>query len=150
MKAMIINLFSKAAAAAILNVKPEEIKKVEAWAKVVNVSMKHSRNRFVPIAEFKRNFVKTRREGAEGLIVETCPMIGGFMVKNPERDSNYMVVPNRETIICNCPDYQKQIGSNLENFGTTHGCCKHIYAVLNHLGYGRLSDYINSPSALSA
>jgi len=145
-----INLFSKAAAAAILNVKPEEIKKVEQWAKVINVSMKHQRNRFIPIADFKSNFVKTRREGAIGLIIESCPMISGFMVKNPDRDSDYMVVPNRETIVCSCPDYQRQIQSNLENFGTTHGCCKHIYAVLNHLGYVRLSDYIKSPSALSA
>lgn len=39
---------------------------------------------------------------------------------------------------CSCPDYE--ISSQVMK--TPQVCCKHIYSVLNTLGYGSLKDYM--------
>ena len=147
-------LYSMTAAADILKLQPQDIRKVEVWANVVHVKIFHRLSKFVSMKDFKKSFVERRKKAAEGLQVIPAPMVGGFVVKNcgsmhPEgnRNTQYTVIPNKNGIYCNCPDYEQQIQSNQQNLGTKHACCKHIYATLNHLGYGSLKTYINTQAS---
>ena len=46
----------------------------------------------------------------------------------------------QESVICTCQDYQTQQSI----FGNHKACCSHAYRVLNHLGYQRLSHYLQT------
>lgn len=59
-----------------------------------------------------------------------------FKARNDSR--TYNVELYRDCITCQCEDYQGQASA----FNSQQVACKHSYAVLNHLGYGSLKDYL--------
>jgi hypothetical protein len=136
-------LYSRAAAARILGVPVEQIRRVEVWPFVVLVIPHRGfglRPRFVSKRVFKENFVEFRRQSARDLLV--IDQRGSqFTVLNPGNDHQYQVVVGTSSIKCGCEDYKNQV----HYLG--RGCCKHCYRVLFHLGFQTLKDYVNSKAA---
>jgi len=135
-------IYSMAAAARILAKEIGEVfKRVEFIrfiGHVVQVTYKTAFGRcstFLSFVSFKKNFVDRRKSDAQDLEVSH---IGGYeyKVNNPKKDSNYICQAYPDGIDCCCEDYRNQI------LFFKKGCCKHGYAVLNHLGFKKLNDYI--------
>lgn len=135
-------MLSKASAARILNVKEGEINKVELWGNCAFVQMAHSKAKMVSLKKFKDNFVESRKGRSADLEVIPVPLCGSFTVRNPKRNTQYLVYLMGKHIECGCEDFARQIRDNPEMFGTEHACCKHIYAVLGFLGHSSLKDFI--------
>ena len=136
-------VYSRAAAARILGVPVEQIRRVEVWPFVVLV-IPHKgfglRPRFVSKQTFRTHFVEFRRQSARDLLVIT-QRGSEFTVLNPANSNQYQVVVGTSGIKCGCEDYHNQ----LRFLG--RGCCKHCYRVLFHLGFQTLKDYVNSKAA---
>jgi len=136
-------VYSRAAAARILGVPVEQIRRVEVWPFVVLVIPHRGfglRPRFVSKQTFRTHFVEFRRQSAKDLLVIT-QRGSEFTVLNPANSNQYTVTVGTSSIKCTCEDYHNQ----LRFLG--RGCCKHCYRVLFHLGFSRLSDYVNSKAA---
>ncbi|NJN88919.1 MAG: metal-binding protein [Leptolyngbyaceae cyanobacterium SL_5_14] len=94
---------------------------------------------FVSKQEFKEYFVTARQLRSKSYQVKNVPG-GDYVVSGFENDtvrSQYLVSLEAFRIVCTCPDYREQ-----NRLFKGRGCCKHGYAVLNHLGFSSLSDYI--------
>jgi hypothetical protein len=61
-----------------------------------------------------------------------------FRVRNDNSNSLYLVSLEDNYIKCECKDWDNQS----HDFNTRRVACKHVYAVLQHLGYGSLRDYL--------
>ena len=136
-------VYSRAAAARILGVPVEQIRRVEVWPFVVLVIPHRGfglRPRFVSKQTFRTHFVEFRRQSAKDLLVIT-QRGSEFTVLNPANSNQYTVTVGTSSIKCTCEDYHNQ----LRFLG--RGCCKHCYRVLFHLGFQTLKDYVNSKAA---
>jgi len=136
-------LYSRAAAARILGVPVEQIRRVEVWPRVVLVIPHRGfglRPRFVSKQTFRTHFVEFRRQSAKDLLV-IAQRGSEFTVLNPGNDHQYQVVVGTTSVKCECEDYKNQI-----NF-LGKACCKHAYRVLFHLGFKSLAEYVNSQAA---
>jgi hypothetical protein len=129
-------LYSASAIARIFNVAIGAVIKFEVWATGIWVYVKGMRPRLVSFRAFKQHFVDRRRSQAQSLQVFRSSMVGGYVVRNPHKDSQYIVTPTKQSIECACDDYQNQV----QFFG--RGCCKHGYAVLAQLGFTDLRSYV--------
>lgn len=129
-------LYSASAIARIFNVAASAVVKFEIWATGVWVYVKGMRPRLVSFKAFKQHFVDRRKSEAQSLQVVRAPMVGGYVVRNPKKDSQYIATPTPTGIECACDDYKNQV----QFFGK--GCCKHGYAVLAQLGFSDLRSYI--------
>jgi len=136
-------VFSRAAAARILGITVEQIKRVEVWVYVVLV-VPHAghglRPRFVSKQAFKVHFAEFRRQSALGLLV-TSQRGHEFRVLNPKNNNQYKVRFTDKACTCECEDYKNQV----KFLG--RGCCKHAYRVLFHLGFKSLAEYVSSRAA---
>ena len=138
-------IYSKAAAARILNLDYTLIKSIEVWNKIVLIKVQDQKAKFVSKKDFKQHFVDWRK--ARSYSLKATPYIYNqelFTVFNPHKDNSYQVSLQAEELICNCQDWanQKELLSK--------ACCKHCYSVLNHLGYSSLKDYIDKHRELTA
>lgn len=129
-------VFSKAAIARVLNIAVNLVVRVEKWWRVVLVIIKGQRPRFFSISTFTNHFADWRKEESQNLIVQSISE-GSFTVENPEKMSRHYVEALLSGIKCSCEDFRNQI-----KYLEKPGACKHGYAVLSHLGFDRLSEYI--------
>jgi hypothetical protein len=139
-------VYSISATAQILGVAKEAIKGFQVWGSCVWVWVKGSRPRFLSFKLYRAFFVDRRKRDAEGLQVFKSVMVGGYIVRNPQRDSKYICTPYRDHIECNCEDYKNQVAFNPLGLSRPVACCKHGYATLAHLGYSSLREYIMAQS----
>jgi hypothetical protein len=119
--------------------------RIEKWWKVVLVVFKGCRPRFMSRAAFLKHFVEWRKAQARVLRV-TQRLDAGiglrpaegvqFTVRNENKNSVYIVQAMPSGLLCECEDYKNQ----LQFLGK--GCCKHGYAVLAHLGFESLQNYL--------
>lgn len=142
-------LYTKTAAARILNVQSSDIKsvalvedgsnkgKIKVEFKVVGQSgKKEVVERFFAKKTFALDFKTFRQEGAKGLVSHRINS-KTYQVFDPKRQTSH-VVSIGQTLSCDCDDYSSQI----QAFGGK-GCCKHNYAVLKQwFGFENLSDYL--------
>jgi hypothetical protein len=131
-------IYSRAAAARIMRVPVEQIRRVEVWPRVVLVvpfAGHGLRARFVSKKTFLTHFAEWRRQSARDLLVMSQQR-DEFLVRNPANGHEYRVHMTKRAATCGCEDYRNQI----RYIGG--GCCKHGYAVLQSLNYERLADYI--------
>lgn len=124
-------LWTKTNVAIALNVKVSEIEHIWESSKlgVKLVEFKDWTLHPVTNKQVKQAFVDNRKRKAIELMVNQDG--SKFYVKK------YRVKLDLKGASCECQDYQNQT----EAFNG-QGCCKHIYAVLNHLGHSSLSDYV--------
>lgn len=134
-------IYSMAAAARILAKELGEVFKrvenIKIIGSIVQVTYRTIFGRcstFLSFVSFKKNFVDRRKADAQELEVKAGN--NGFFVINPKKGTSYHCRAWIDSIDCLCEDYKNQI------IHFTKGCCKHGYAVLNHLGFSNLNSYI--------
>ena len=136
-------VYSKAAAARILNLDYILIKDIEIWNKVVLVKVQDQKSKFISKKDFRQHFVDWRKARSIGL--ETTPHLYNqelFAVHNLHKDTQYQVSVHPQELICNCDDWANQ----KEHLGKA--CCKHCYSVLSYLKYLSLKEYIEQSKEL--
>ena len=129
-------VYSKSAAARILEVKPHLIDRFEIWAYVCVVRVRGQRPTFISKKVFRQHFVDIRIERSRFLCTAQVNQ-EHFRVVNPKKNTAYSVYLFEDGLDCECEDYKNQV-----MMFNGRACCKHNYAVLAWLGYNRLSDYI--------
>ena len=136
-------IYSKSAAARILQVDYLEIENLEIWNKVILVKVREQRPTFISKKTFKQHFAEWRRTKAKAL--QATPHLYNqdlFTVHNPYKDTRYQVSVHSQELICNCEDWSNQ----KEYLGKA--CCKHCYSVLNYLNYSTLKEYLDKSKEL--
>lgn len=131
-------IYSKSAAARILEVKPHLIVRFEVWAYVCFVQVRGQRPTFISKKVFRQHFVDVRIERSRYLCTAQVNQ-EHFRVINPKKSTAYSVYLFEDGLDCECEDYKNQIV-----IFNGKACCKHNYAVLTWLGYNRLQDYIKA------
>ena len=89
-----------------------------------------TRNEIKPVIENKR------LESSKKLEVLTTGF-NTYLVRNPHKNTEYIIEPRIDYLFCNCSDYKNQSYA----FETSEVCCKHVFAVLGYLGFSSLSEY---------
>jgi hypothetical protein len=131
-------LFSASAVRRILGLSASIAVCVKVWSRVVWVHVAGRRPTLISKQRFKHHFVGRRQAAAKALQVTRYAFDQqAFTVRNETKNSTYKVTA-KAAVSCECDDYQNQL-----NF-LGKGCCKHGYAVLNHLGFKSLADYVNA------
>jgi hypothetical protein len=130
-------VYSKAAAARILDVPVYAIARFEIWYKVCFIQIKGKRPTFLGKKAFKQHFVDWRIGQSRSLCVAQVNR-EHFRVVNPKKNTAYSVWAMTDGLDCECEDYKNQVMI----FGGGKACCKHAYGVLTWLGFNRLSDYV--------
>jgi hypothetical protein len=126
-------VYSIAAAQRILGI-AQRVFEVREWAWVVLVRGPGF-CRFMSKKLFKKHFADRRREQAKSIdLVIDNDNANHYTALG--KSSFYQLYARADRVTCTCEDYKNQ--SNILG----RGICKHGYAVLNHLGYESLSDYI--------
>jgi len=139
-------IYSRAAAARILNTHPERILKMEIWPKVIWVWMLGEKPRFISKKAFKEDFVNSRRNRAKNLRAKAIgPNL--FLVPSETREGVYYKVREKEPgfFTCECKDWATQKAAGINN-----ATCKHIYSVLFFLGFSSLREYIGAKNGKSS
>jgi hypothetical protein len=144
-------VYSKAAAARILDVPVYAIARFENWAYVCFVTVafwvriflpksrpqvKGQRPTFLGKKAFKQHFVDWRIQQGRSLCTAQVNQ-EHFRVVNPRKNTAYSVYLFEDGLDCECEDYRNQV-----LIFNGRACCKHNYAVLAWLGHNRLSDYV--------
>jgi hypothetical protein len=129
-------VYSKSAAARILDVKPHFIVRFEIWAYVCFVQVRGQRPTFISKKAFKQHFVDWRIQQGRSLCTAQVNQ-EHFRVVNPKKNTAYSVYLFEDGLDCECEDYKNQV-----LIFNGKACCKHNYAVLAWLGHNRLSDYV--------
>jgi hypothetical protein len=112
---------------------------IQVWFNCVYIHAKGQISRFMSKTAFKQMFVDFRKAGAKALTVTKDLFISGlFKVRNETKNTAYDVLIVEQHVTCGCEDYQAQLNA----FGK--GVCKHGYAVLNHLGFTSLADFVRA------
>ena len=136
-------IFSKEAAAAIFKVAVDAIKLVKLVRKVVLVVIAGERPQFYSRNLFTEYFVNSRKQVAQSIAVAqsywaSATPATGFRYVAYHGDATYALHEHHGRIHCGCPDAKAQ----RQAFGAEKmGCCAHAYALLNLLGFDRLSDF---------
>ena len=107
--------------------------RVDQWVSVIHV-VAHGVSTFIGKAQLKKAFVQFRKDNGKSL---TVTYLQGDTYRVAGHNTHH-VVATPTAMVCDCEDYLNQVGA----WGK--GCCKHGYAVLGHLGYGSLSEYIST------
>ncbi|MEG4121697.1 SWIM zinc finger family protein [Microcoleus sp. N9_B4] len=129
-------IYSFAAVARMLGVKPGMVKKVEVWFNCIFVIVAGRRPRFWKKSSFTSHFVDWRKDQSEFYKVRK---ISNSVFEVTNGKSLYTLDALLNTIRCTCNDYDNQ-----HRYLKGRGCCKHGYAVLRFLGFDRLSEYIEN------
>lgn len=129
-------IYSKSAAARILEVDYNRIEQFEIWAYVCVVKVRGEKPKFISKKVFRQHFVDIRIERSRFLCTSQVNQ-EHFRVVNPRKSTAYSVYLFDDGLDCECEDYKNQV-----MMFNGRACCKHNYAVLTWLGYNRLSDYI--------
>ena len=132
-------VYTKAAAARILNIDVSQIAVFEVWADVCFVRILGESSKFMSKTVFRHHFADWRIQRSKSLDVTQVNQ-ELYRVTTPHDTRVESVSVDNKSIRCGCSDYQTQITI----FGRGKGCCSHAYSVLNHLGYQRLSDYVHT------
>ncbi len=130
-------IYSRAATARILKVRPEQILKLEIWPKVVWVQVEGSKPKFISKKAFLEDFVNSRKARARNLRPKFLSP-GIFLVPSETtEDKVYKVREKDKEFTCECQDWAAQKAAGIKN-----ATCKHIYSVLYLLGFASLREYM--------
>jgi hypothetical protein len=137
--ALEVKIYSESRAARILNIKKSEIEfvvainEIECLVGLFNKSVRLSKSQFIGI------MVSDRKARSNYLdVTKQVNKVDMFTVRNESSESVYQVKTGVDHLECECKDYQYLS----DDFGTLKVACKHIFAVLGHLNFDSLKDYI--------
>ena len=130
--------FNLASVARIAEAPVDSIDRFEIWDRVILVIFKKNRGlrpRFLSNMLFYSSFVEDRKSRSKSIQVTPNAFADRiYTARNESNDHTYTVIA-AESMECQCADYRAQLSF------IGKGCCKHGYAVLNHLGFNSLSDW---------
>ncbi|MGB6016810.1 MAG: hypothetical protein WBG32_18900 [Nodosilinea sp.] len=136
-------IYSAAAARRLLGVSSSAKVEIREFFRVIWVWVKGKRPTFISKAKFRVHFAEWRKAQARNLkVTERLDIANHYTVRNVYKDTAYVVEKRADGVFCTCDDLNNQ----LDFFGK--GCCKHGYAVLNHLGFGSLHEYIQAQKVI--
>lgn len=111
--------------------------RIQPWFKVIWVWVEGHRPTLISKFALKCHFVEWRKFQARSLFVQ--PHHSSFyLVSNEAQNSQYRVHLFTGGLTCQCEDFKTQS----QHIG--RACCKHSYAVLNHLGHDSLQAWIDA------
>jgi len=132
-------LYSAAAVRRLLGLRSSAQVELKEFARVIWVWVKGQRPTFISKAVFKQHFAEWRKAQSKNLkVTERLDRPNTYTVRNEYSETTYILETRSDGVFCICDDFNNQ----LEFFG--RGCCKHGYAVLRHLGFGSLNEYITA------
>ena len=130
--------FNLASVARIASTPIDSIDRFEVWESLVAVVFKKGwglRPKFLSKKAFYSSFVEDRKARSRLIEVTPNPFANRvYTARNTTSNHSYTVIVS-DAIECQCADYRSQVSF------IGKGCCKHGYAVLNHLGFNSLSDW---------
>ena len=130
--------FNLASVARIASTPIDSIDRFEVWDHTVLVIFEKGRGlrpKFLSKKAFYSSFVEDRKARSRLIEITPNPFADKiFTARNPANGHTYTVIVS-DSVECQCADYRSQISF------VGRGCCKHGYAVLNHLGFTSLSDW---------
>ena len=129
-------IYSRAAVARMLGIASGLVGKIEVWANCIFVIVKGRRPRFWKKSSFTNHFANWRKFEAKHYEVAAK---SDSIFEVWSNKSSYKLEALQDRIQCPCEDYNNQ-----QRIFKGKGCCKHGYAVLNFLGFDRLSEYIEN------
>ena len=134
-----MNLFFNLASVARIAEAPIAlIDRFEVWDHTVLVIFEKGRGlrpKFLSKKVFYSSFVEDRKARSRLIEITQNPFADKiFTARNTTNSHDYTVIVS-DAIECQCADYRNQVSF------IGRGCCKHGYAVLNHLGFNSLSDF---------
>lgn len=134
--------YTKRAAAAILGGICERL---EVWANCIWVKVilptGKALVRFVSKRRFLSFFAASRMERAKDIRPIQNPHNPRlFTALGSQGDKVYSIVVHDRFLSCSCEDFRNQCKFIPEN---KPKACKHVYSVLNYLGYGTLQQYLD-------
>lgn len=136
-------LYSAAAVRRMLGLSKSAQVTIREFFRVVWVWVKGQRPTFISKRLFKQHFAEWRKAQSRPLIVTPwLDKARTLTVRNESRNTAYVVETRSDGVFCTCDDFNNQ----LEFWG--RGCCKHGYAVLAHLGFGSLRDYMTAQKVI--
>ncbi len=131
-------IFTKTNCAIALGLKTTQIKQILIDCNPVQVAAVIDGDEHILVVDKYKALValaSTRKEGALSLKVEQNKSNGLEF-----RCKGYKIQAYKDRIECECKDW-----ANIASAANTQQvACKHVYAVLNKLGYGSLRDYVDS------
>lgn len=132
-------LYSAAAVRRLLGLRSSAQVELKEFARVIWVWVKGQRPTFISKSVFKQHFAEWRKAQSKNLkVTERLDRPNTYTVRNEYSETTYILETRSDGVFCTCDDFNNQ----LEFFG--RGCCKHGYAVLRHLGFGSLNEYITA------
>ncbi len=130
-------LYTKKAVAKVLNLAYNQIEFIYVGEESILVGL-YNNSIKLDKQSFREEFVKVRKIRSQTIAVRPHPNeLNAFVAENQINHHSHTVQLTDRHVFCDCEDYQKQY----DNW--QQGCCKHGYAVLNHLGYSSLQEYIH-------
>jgi hypothetical protein len=129
-------LYTKSAAAKLLGLKVDNIEFV--YGMDGDLCLVGLYNDAVILSKVDFIKVMTNDRRARSRQVKVTQNVYKPEVFKARTNSAYNVELYKDCITCQCEDYKGQVSA----FGSNQVACKHSYAVLNHLGYGSLKDYL--------
>jgi len=128
-------IFTKSAAARITG---REIKSLRVWKNCVFVKFEEGSPKFISKEVFIGHFYQWRQESAKRIGIDYDISTGKFKAYSASfKNVTYELDLFPNHIQCTCGDYHQQ-----ERFEFNKPRCKHVYAVLDYLGYDCISDYV--------
>lgn len=134
-------LFSKRATERILGLAPFSIDDQKINTKTVVVKVARQKNLVeIPRQRYLEDFVSFRISGAKDIHIAKISSNNNdfrYRATNQTNKHTYALELTTTGIQCECEDYQNQHEISAK------ACCKHGYALLNHLGFDKLQDYLD-------
>ena len=132
-------LYSVAAVRRLLGLSSSAQVQIREFFKVIWVWIRGRRPTFISKRVFHQHFAEWRKSQSKNLkVTERLDLANHYTVRNIYKDTAYVVEKRVDGVFCTCDDLNNQ----LEFWG--RGCCKHGYAVLAHLGFGSLREYLQA------
>lgn len=138
-------IFSKAAALRILKVatKIEAVRIFKGAVQVTYLTKNGRCSTFLSKSQFFDDFLTFRQEGAKTVTVSQWgagSYQNHYSCHSSKSERIYTVKLLAGLAMCECPDYEEQH----RQLGNAKPGCKHVIATLNHIGYGSLTEYMDT------
>lgn len=134
-------LFSKRATERILGLDPFSVDDFLVNGNIVIAKIARQKNLVtIPKQRYLQDFVAFRQQGAKEINIAKISSNNNdyrYRATNISNRNTYTLEVTITGIQCECEDYRQQREISEKS------CCKHGYALLNHIGFNNLRDYLN-------
>ena len=134
-------VYSRGAAAAILELKKKDIEEVAPTAIAIRIYLTNGSSKLVSKRLFKEYFATSRQQRGEEITIHQMDTKVNYLAESQREVGKYYevhILPSHLT--CTCADWRMQN----EELHLEHPTCKHCYAVLKSLNFATLKEYLTA------